>query len=42
MTSKGGFTLVEVMAAVLVLGLLYTVLASSAMREWTAGAPTPR
>jgi prepilin-type N-terminal cleavage/methylation domain-containing protein len=32
MTSKGGFTLVEVMAAVLVLGLLYTVLASSAMR----------
>jgi prepilin-type N-terminal cleavage/methylation domain-containing protein len=30
--AKNGFTLVEVMAAVLVLGLLYTVLASSAMR----------
>ncbi len=31
-TGKGGFTLVEVMAAVLVLGMLYTVLAGSAMR----------
>lgn len=30
--AKNGFTLVEVMAAVLVLGLLYTVLASAAMR----------
>jgi len=30
--AKNGFTLIEVMAAVLVLGLLYTVLASSAMR----------
>jgi hypothetical protein len=30
--SSGAFTLVEVMAAVLVLGLLYTVLASAAMR----------
>ncbi|HKA14111.1 MAG TPA: type II secretion system protein [Myxococcota bacterium] len=29
---RGGFTLIEVMAGVLVLGLLYTVLASSAMR----------
>jgi len=29
---KRGFTLIEVMAAVLVLGLLYTVLASAAMR----------
>lgn len=30
--ARNGFTLVEVMAAVLVLGLLYTVLASAAMR----------
>jgi prepilin-type N-terminal cleavage/methylation domain-containing protein len=30
--SKNGFTLIEVMAAVLVLGLLYTVLATAAMR----------
>src|SRR5215470_9746847 len=29
---RSGFTLIEVMAAVLVLGLLYTVLASAAMR----------
>jgi prepilin-type N-terminal cleavage/methylation domain-containing protein len=31
-TKLGGFTLLEVMAAVLVLGLLYTVLAGAAMR----------